>query len=167
MPNDSDRRDTIIGDSGPLIALAIISQLDLLRRLYRRVIIPQAVWDEITVDGIGLPGAADVRKLDWIEIQQPDAREVQPFTILIDRGEAQAIALALTQPGCTVLLDDAQARRVAERFGLNRIGTLGLLRRAKKAGHIDAIKPLIHVLQANGIYIRQALVDAVLHDVGE
>lgn len=125
------------------------------------------MWDEITVDGIGLPGAAAVRKLDWIEILQPDAREVQPLTILIDRGEAQAIALAVTQSGCTVLLDDAQARRVAERFGVNRIGTLGLLRRAKKIGYIEAIKPLIHELHASGIYIRQALVDAVLHDVGE
>ncbi len=75
--------------------------------------------------------------------------------------------LAMSLPESTVLLDDAQARRVAERFGVNRIGTLGILRRAKKAGLVDAIKPYILQLQKSGIYIRQSLIDAVLYDVGE
>lgn len=57
-----------------------------------------------------------------------------PLIALADRGEAEAIALALTNPGSTVLLDDAQARRLAERFGVDRIGTLGILRQAKKSG---------------------------------
>lgn len=69
--------------------------------------------------------------------------------------------------GSTVLLDDAQARRVAERFQISRIGTLGILRRAKKAGFISEIKPLILNLRNNGIFIRQALMDAVLQDVCE
>lgn len=80
---------------------------------------------------------------------------------------APFIALAMDEPGSTVLLDDAQARRVAERFGIERIGTLGILRRAKKAGLLDAIKPLVTQLQASGIYMRQTLIDAVLRDVGE
>lgn len=65
------------------------------------------------------------------------------------------------------MLDDAQARRIAERFGVNRIGTLGILRRAKKAGLISAIKPYTVQLQNSGIYISQSLVNAVLCDVGE
>ena len=48
---------TIVGDSSPLISLAIIGQLDLLPKLYRRVLIPPAVWNEVTVQGVGLPGA--------------------------------------------------------------------------------------------------------------
>ena len=59
----------------------------------------------------------------------------------MDRGEAEAIALAMENPGSTVLRDDAMARRVAERFGVDRIGTLGILRRAKKSGLLAAIKP--------------------------
>jgi predicted nucleic acid-binding protein len=66
-----------------------------------------------------------------------------------------------------VLFDDAQARRIAEHFSVNRIGTLGILRRTKKAGLIDAIKPYTVQLQQNGIYMRQNLIDAVLQDVGE
>lgn len=167
MPEIGNLQSTIIGDSGPLIALTIIGQLDLLHRLYRRVVIPQTVWDEITVQGAGLPGSHEVSQANWIEIRHADAFSLSTLNILVDRGEAEAIALAMELPGSTVLLDDAQARRVAERFGVDRIGTLGILRRAKKAGLIGPLKPYIERLQANGIYLRQALIDAVLRDVGE
>ena len=64
-------------------------------------------------------------------------------------------------------MDDAQARRVAERLGIRRIGTLGILRKAKKAGLIVELKVYIEQLRTNGIYIRPSLIDAVLGDVGE
>jgi hypothetical protein len=160
-------KNTIVGDSSPLIALSIIQQLELLPKLYQRVVIPQKVWEEITVYGAGLPGALAISQLDWLIIEKPEPELLKPLSILLDPGEAEAIALALNLPECTVLLDDAQARRVAERFDVNRIGTLGILRRAKKAGLINAIKPYTVQLQKSGIYIRQSLIDAVLHDVGE
>ncbi|MBI3775315.1 MAG: DUF3368 domain-containing protein [Gammaproteobacteria bacterium] len=166
MP-DTQHRQTIVGDSGPLIALAIIGQLELLPRLYRRVIIPQTVWHEITVQGAGLPGALEVSRITWLDIQRVESQQLQSLAILVDRGEAEAIALAMDNPGSTVLLDDAQARRVAERFGVDRIGTLGILRRAKNAGLLRAIKPYVEQLQTNGIFMRQSLIDAVLRDVGE
>jgi len=50
---------------------------------------------------------------------------------------------------------------------VSRIGTVGLLRRAKQANLIDKLKPHLEALQQGGIYIRQELVDAVLRDVGE
>ena len=125
------------------------------------------MWEEITIHGAGLPGALAISQLDWLIIEKPAPELLNPLSILLDPGEAEAIALAMILPESTVLLDDAQARRVAERFGVNRIGTLGILRRAKKAGLINAIKPYTEQLQKNGIYIRQSLIDAVLHDVGE
>ncbi|MEW6220964.1 MAG: DUF3368 domain-containing protein [Thermodesulfobacteriota bacterium] len=159
--------ETVVGDSSPLIALAIIDQLALLPQLYARVVVPQEVWEEVTVRGAGLPGALELRQLSWLKVEYPPVDLLLPLTVLVGRGEAQAIALALARPGSTALLDDALARRVAERFGVKRIGTLGLLRRAKQRGLIEAIKPFVQQLQANGIFIRQSLVEAVLQDVGE
>lgn len=86
---------TIVGDSSPLISLALIGQLDLLPRLYQRVLIPPAVWNEVTVQGAGLPGAQAVSELTWLEIQEPLPAILQSLAILLDRGEAEAIALAL------------------------------------------------------------------------
>jgi len=157
----------IVADSSPLISLAIIEQLELLPQLYRRILIPPKVWDEVTIQGAGLPGAQAVSQVRWLEIQVPEASILEPLSILVDRGEAEAIALARSIPDSMVLLDDAQARRVAERLGVRRIGTLGILRRAKKAGLIGEVKAYIEQLCIHGIYIRPSLIDAVLYDVGE
>ena len=114
-----------------------------------------------------MPGAQAIRQLSWLEIIKPEPQVLQPLSILVDPGEAEAIALAQTVTGSIVLLDDSQARRVAERFNVPRIGTVGILRRAKKAGLLTAIKPYILYLQANNIYISDKLAEAVLRDVGE
>ncbi len=157
----------IVADSSPLIGLARIGQIEILRRLASRVLMPPAVRDEVTIHSPEAPGAATIRQTTWIEVEAPDHLEVEPLAILLDRGEAEAIALAQRLPGPTLLLDDARARRVAERLGIHRIGTVGLLRRAKKAGLILAVKPHLEALIANGIYINRTLLDAVLKDVGE
>jgi len=157
----------IIADSSPLISLAIIEQLELLPQLYQRVMVPPAVWNEVTVQGLGLPGSQAVSQVKWLEIQTPLPTNLEPLSILLDRGEAEAIALAKSISNSIVLLDDAQARRIAERLGIPRIGTLGILRRAKKAGLIAEVKMYIEQLRTNGIYISSSLIEAVLRDVAE
>lgn len=157
----------IVADSSPLIALAIIDQLRLLPQLYRQVLAPPTVWHEVTIQGAGLPGALAVSQVNWLDIQVPDPTSVEPLSILLDQGEAEAIALAKSISASSVLLDDAQARRVAERLKIPRIGTLGILRRAKRAGFISEIKPYIEQLQVSGIYIRSNLAAMILQDVGE
>ena len=167
MTNYGTINRAIVADSSPLISLAIIQQLELLPQLYRQVLVPPAVWEEVTVRGVGLPGAEAVSQLTWLEIQAPLQEQIEPLSILVDRGEAEAIALAQSIPGSIVLLDDARARRVAERMGIPRIGTIGILRRAKKAALIPEVKVYIELLRANGIYIHSSIIEAVLRDVGE
>lgn len=161
-------RDTAaIADSGPLICLARIGQLELLPRLFFKILIPPEAWNEVTVRGHGLPGAYEVSQATWLTIQAPDPQLVRPLSILVDGGEAEAIALAQTTAGCTILLDDARARRIAERLNISQIGTIGLLLRAKRQGLLHHIKPHIDALVENGIYIRRELIDAVLKKAGE
>lgn len=161
------REVVLVIDSGPLIGLARINQLELLPQLAARIVVPLAVWDEVTVRGRNAPGADEVRQTTWLEQQAVDPLAVEPLAILVDQGEAEVIALARTLPSSVAVLDDARARRVAERLNVQRIGTLGLLRRAKRKGLLEQLRPHLEALQANGIYIRQALIDAVLADVGE
>jgi hypothetical protein len=65
------------------------------------------------------------------------------------------------------LLDDARARKIAQRLNIKQIGTIGLLLRAKRQGLVETIKPNISALVENGIYIRRELIDAVLSEAGE
>ena len=58
----------VVSDSSPLIALARISRLDLLRSLYERILIPAEVHHEVTVAGRELPGGREVRMADWIQV---------------------------------------------------------------------------------------------------
>lgn len=161
-------RETIaVADSGPLISLARIGRLELLQNMFSEVLAPPEVWHEVTVKGHGLPGAHEVSQVKWINIQPPSSQLVQSLSILVDAGEAQAIALAQTTPGCIILLDDARARKIAARLNIRQIGTIGLLLRAKRMGLIDKIKPHIQALIENGIYIRRELVEAVLKEAGE
>ena len=51
---------TIVSNASPLIALLRIGQLDLLRQLYSEIIIPEAVWHEVVVEGADQPGAEAV-----------------------------------------------------------------------------------------------------------
>lgn len=161
------REAIAVADSGPLIGLVRIGQIELLPRMFSEIIAPPEVWHEVTVKGRGLPGAYEISQIKWITIQPPSPQLVQPLSILVDAGEAQAIALAQTTPDCIILLDDARARKIAARLNIKQIGTIGLLLRAKRMGLIEKIRPHIEALIENGIYIRQQLIDAVLQDAGE
>ena len=82
----------VVPDAGPLIYLAGAGEIELLRVLFTRVVVPRIVYDEIVIVGAGLVGSAEVEAAEWIEI-----REVDPdpdLRYLLDAGEAAAIPLA-------------------------------------------------------------------------
>jgi predicted nucleic acid-binding protein len=158
--------EIIIADSSPLIGLARIGQLQLLPKLARRIVVPPAVWQEITEVKQEAPGAREVTAQSWIEILTPDPAIVAPLLILAGRGEAEPIALARREPAAVLLFDDLRARKLAARLNLRRMGTVALLAAAKRAGLIEKLKPQLEALVANNIYLRQELIDAVLRDVG-
>jgi len=59
----------VVSNTSPIINLAAVGQLQLLRQLYDQILIPQAVHREIVVVGVGQPGAAQVKSSDWIEMR--------------------------------------------------------------------------------------------------
>lgn len=60
--------DDVVVDTGPLIALALLGYLGVLRTLYGRVLVPEAVWREVHVSGGVRPGAAEIASASWIEV---------------------------------------------------------------------------------------------------
>lgn len=160
----SDR--IVVADSGPLIALARIGRLDLLSRLVHRVVIPPAVAVEIR-EGGDRPGAREVAAATWIHVEQPDAELARSYGLLVDAGEAEAIALAVRSTGSLVLLDDRLARRLAESLGIARIGTVGILIEMRRRDWFPSLRKEIESLVAAGIHLREELIDAALRSVDE
>ena len=86
----------VVSNSSPLINLARIGRLTLLRELFGVLIVPDAVWQEVVVEGAGQPGADEVRSAEWIQRQAVmNTQLVQALQQDLDAGEAEAIALSL------------------------------------------------------------------------
>lgn len=159
----------VVSNTSPLVNLATVGQLDLLRQLYGRIIIPQAVYHEIVVVGAGQPGAVEIKTFDWIETQQATDRIlVTSLELELDIGEAEAIALATALKADLLLLDERKGRLVASRLGLKFIGLLGILIEAKHKGLIVEVKPIMDdLITKAGFWISQQLYQHVLQVVGE
>ena len=159
----------IVSNKSPLVNLAVIGQLALLQQLYGKIIIPQAVYDEIVIEGAGQPGATEVKTFDWIEAQEvTDRILVTSLELELDSGEAEAIALAVSLKADLLLLDERKGRVVASRLGLNYIGLLGVLIEAKNQHLINEVKPVMDDLIGKaGFWISQQLYHYVLQVAGE
>ena len=150
----------VVSNSSPLIGLAQIGRLDLLRQLYVTVIVPPAVVREATP-------SIPVRPT-WL-VAQPLARPLDPRVLRasLDPGEREAISLALERNAEWLVLDDRPARRVAEALGLPVIGAVGVLVQAKRRGLLPLVRPSLDALLATGFYAGPNLYRRVLVDAGE
>ena len=161
--------ERVVSNSSPLMNLAIIEQLSLVQSLFGRVCVPEEVWHVLTVAGRGKPGSAAILRADWIDVIPLKDRLL--FTMLqkdLDDGEAAAIALAIEQHVDLLLLDETDARNVAEMYQLAKTGVIGILMRAKQQRHIQELRPLLERLQAEAhFWIHPRLYQKVLHDMGE
>ena len=90
-----------------------------------------------------------------------------PLISLATIGESEAIVLALEEKPNFVLIDDLKARKFAKMYGLQIIGTTGILLEAKKKGLIPEIKPLISELLINGIRISSRIIELTLEAAQE
>lgn len=128
----------VISDTGPVNYLIQIGRIDLLPRLFERVILPSAVLTELShplapASVQRWVGAAPA----WLEIAESPAVTLSAG---IHKGEAAAIALALAFHADLLLMDDRKGVLAAEKLGLNVTGTLGVLDLAAERGLVDFIQ---------------------------
>lgn len=159
----------IVSNSSPLITLARISRLDLLRQLYGEIVIPEAVWHEVVMEGAEQPGAEAVRLAPWIVLQAVTNRPlVHALQQELDAGEAEAIALAMEVGSVLLLMDERLGRDTARHLGIRYTEVIGVLIEAKHTGLVQTIKPLVDAAcDLAGFRVSEALYRQVLQDVGE
>mgnify|MGYP000925306766 CR=1 FL=1 len=156
----------VISDTGPLSYLYRLGRLDLLRQLYGRILVPPAVVAELGVGhrlGKDLP---DVAALEWMELRAPPADSLKEITGL-GAGETEGIALGRALPGALLLIDDAEARRVAVGFGLRVTGTVGVLILAKDRRRIEQVAPELDRLSTFGFRLAPHVRAAALRRAAE
>ena len=159
----------IVSNASPLINLARIGKLDLLRELYGELIIPEAVWHEVVVEGAGQPGSDEVKTSQWIKRQAVTNRQLQQaLRQELDAGEAEAIALAVELNAELLLMDEHLGWEVARHLGLRYTGLIGVMIEAKHKGVIGSVKPQLDSLRdISGLHVSDALYLRILKDEGE
>lgn len=156
----------VVSNTSPLLNLAIVDQLDLLRDQSGEVLIPEAVLAELRVDE-PLPGSAQLRHAidrGWLRlVHVRDQPLIALLTQTLDVGEGEAITLALEAEPELLLIDERDGRRVAKSLGLAVTGVVGIMLRAKCEGAVASVRDALTALETRaGFRIADELVDQVL-----
>jgi len=164
----------VVADAGPLIALALVNCLSLLRgisgqSLFDEVHVPSSILKECTQD-LSLPGAKAIHDLmlnQFFTVHDIKTSEtLELLTSVLDQGEADAIVLA-KDLGAVLIIDEKKGRKVASNAGIPITGTAAVLLKAKGAGLIPAIKPLLDILETHGYRFSDLLIQEVLRRANE
>ncbi|HUM37330.1 MAG TPA: DUF3368 domain-containing protein [Anaerolineae bacterium] len=155
-------------DASPLIFLAKLERLDLLRQAAGSVCLPQAVADEIQARPDMATQVLEQALRTWIEVRVVDNRMAVDLLLAeLDLGEAEVIVLAKILNAEYVVMDDLDARRFARRVGLRPVGTPGLLLTARLRGEIPSLQAEIQRLEKFGFRVSSALKAQLLRAAGE
>lgn len=151
----------IVCDSSPLIALSIIDQLDLLDKLFGEVYVPLSVFSEVALESKPESHRIKLWAKDKI-ISATNEPLKQSFSILLDAGESEAMAIYFEKKADYLLIDEKKGRRVAAYNRINIIGSLGILLLSKRKGLIYSVAPFLETLQQSYIRISDDLYHKVL-----
>lgn len=138
----------VVADTSPINYLLLIGQIDLLPQLFQKIIIPEAVRDEML--DLGAPIVLQqwiAQPPNWLNIQAVSAIAADLSTL--DPGEQAAITLAQTLPADLLIIDERLGRRLAADLGVPVIGTLGILDAAASQGLVELSDAIIRLRQTN------------------
>ncbi len=158
----------VVSNTSPILNLAIVGQLDLLRLQFGQIQIPPAVLDELKTDE-ARPGSTSIQAAiadGWIQVRPINNQTLaQLLTQTLDKGEAEAISLALELQAEWILLDERDGRKAAKSLDLQVVGVLGVLLRAKASGEISSLQSVIANLTSKaGFRIAPELLVKILQD---
>lgn len=155
--------ELVISNTSPLFYLHRLRHLELLRELYQRIIVPEAVVRELEAGRDQGEDAPKVTNYGWIEVRSVRVPQLIQLITDLGSGEAEVLALALEEPDTLVILDDRLARNMAKLQNLRITGTAGVLLKAKQEGHTSAVAPLLNELTQLGFRLSEAVKASILH----
>lgn len=155
--------DTLVVNASPLIFLGNAGRLDLLRATgASRIVVPQAVFDEVTATKHSDRAAAALVASDWIERVAPIDLSPTITEWDLGSGESAVIAVALEITGSRPVIDDLAGRRCALALGLDVLGTLGVVIAAYRRGEIENARQVLLDLRASGMWLSDVLIERTL-----
>ncbi len=156
--------ERIVTNTSPLLAISKMQAFEVIGKLPFEFVCPLEVKREIL---IGAKQGYTVEIPAWLNVHSLNSA-VSPLAVAaLDAGEAAVIQLALEQNIKLVCIDELKGRRAALAVGLQVVGSLGLLGRAKTLGLISSARPFIEKAKSAGIYYDDDLIENFLNSLGE
>ena len=143
----------VVVDASPLIALARIERLDLLREMFGDVVVPSAVWHEVVASGSDKAGVGQIATAAWI--RRRDVVDKSAVAVLrrdLGAGEAEAIVLARELPAGLLIMDERLGRVTARDLGVRTVGLVGVLVEARKRGLLPDAGSIAEALHHNAAF---------------
>ena len=161
----------VISDTTPIISLFKAGQLELLHKLYKTVLIPQAVYRELTENPSYVKEADIIKATDYLSMRQVEnvkSVEVLRSVTGLDAGESEALIMYDEQKASLLLMDERKGRNVAKQLHMKYIGTAGILMLAydKRLLSAKEVKECIDTMLANQIRLDEKICNIVLAHVG-
>ena len=156
----------LVINTGPIISLtAAVGSLEFLQPLYRKILVPQEVFQELQAGGLD---CAEIRALQACQVIVVSEAPVELPILLnsqLDRGEASVIQNALNHNIPVVAIDEKLGRRIARLHQLRITGSIGILIKAAKAGLVPSLETCFDRMHAHGIWMSRDLRDQALSAV--
>ena len=161
-----------VADAGPIIHLSEIGSLSLLR-IFKRLHVPDAVWSEAIE--AGRVRATDVLALGNVQRHTIPRTEVTHFVhehcvLDLHAGERECLFLCQQISVSFLLTDDLAVRRAAKSLGLTPVGSLGVVVKAYRLGHVSLAEaePLIAGLyDVSTLFVTRAIVELAIEQLHE
>ena len=154
----------VISDTTPIISLLKAGQLELLQKLYNKVLMPQAVYRELTENPVYVNEAEIIKSTDFLlaaEVENIKSVSVLRAVTGLDEGESAALIMYDEQKADLLLMDEQKGRRVAKRLNVRHIGTAGILMLA-----YEKVKECIDIMLENKIRLSETVCNIVMTHVG-
>jgi len=153
---------TVVSNTSPLLNLALIERLRLIESQFGEVVVPTAVWTELTAGSDGRDRIEALRDRGGMRVVSPEPTDLRTeFERELDSGEAAAIAYAIDIDADRVLIDEREGRATATRHDVPVTGVVGTLLRASDRGEVD-LETELDALREAGFRISDALYERAL-----
>ena len=160
----------VVSDSTPIISLTKISQLDLLQKLFDKIFVPRAVWNELTSNDFYADEITQIKSANFIvvhDVCDKNAVKILNEIVGLDIGESEAISLAIDSSADVLLIDEHKGRQVASQLNLNIVGTVGILLQAFDENLLSRqnILDCIDALRKSSVRISERLFNLMLNHI--
>ena len=157
----------VVINASPLIVLFKSQQAFLLPLLFPEILVPEAVWEEVTGSKQSDKAAQQLPQATWAKRVTTVTVNPQIAAWDLGAGESEVLSLALEHPGYYALVDDRAARRCGRTFGIPTLGTGATLILAKQQGLITSVTEAIQAVRDAGLWLSDDLVQLLKQQAGE